>query len=463
MAEKSVSELPRDLRALYTKGNDALARENYDYALDLYNTVLAKEPAVFECRKALRNAQQRKASGASGFFKKMLNTASASPQVAKGQLALRRDPAEALQIAEQILNNDPFNSGAHRIVLEAATTLEMPQTAVLSLEILVRNSPKDKQIAIDFASALADTGGVVRAEQMLSELYALHPNDPELGQALKNISARKTMDKGGYEALSDGSGSYRDILRNKEEATALEQDNRQVKSEDRTEVLLKEYERRIVTEPENVKIHRSLAEMYTERKQFDKALEVYEKMKTTAAGADPSLDRSIADTTLKRLDHQITLLDPTAPDYADSVARMEAEKQTYQLGECQKRAERFPTDLQIRFELGVLYFKAGKISEAIQEFQKAQNNPNRKIQAMSYLGQCFAKRNMNDMAARKLQEAIKEKVVFDDEKKEIIYVLGCVLEKMGKQEEAIEQFEIIYERDIGYKDVAAKVDKYHQG
>jgi hypothetical protein len=41
-------------------------------------------------------------------------------------------------------------------------------------------------------------------------------------------------------------------------------------------------------------------------------------------------------------------------------------------------------------------------------------------------------------------------------------VLGCVLEKMGKREEAIEQFKIIYEQDIGYKDVAAKVDAYYQ-
>ena len=68
---------------------------------------------------------------------------------------------------------------------------------------------------------------------------------------------------------------------------------------------------------------------------------------------------------------------------------------------------------------------------------------------------------MNDLAARTLQNAIKEKVVFDDEKKELIYALGCVLEKMGKAEEAIEQFKLIYESDIGYKDVAAKVDAYY--
>ena len=82
---------------------------------------------------------------------------------------------------------------------------------------------------------------------------------------------------------------------------------------------------------------------------------------------------------------------------------------------------------------------------------------------MGYLGQCFARRNMNDLAARTLQNALKEKPVFDDEKKELIYQLGSILEKMGKKEDAIEQFKQIYEVDIGYKDVAAKVDAYYSG
>jgi hypothetical protein len=65
------------------------------------------------------------------------------------------------------------------------------------------------------------------------------------------------------------------------------------------------------------------------------------------------------------------------------------------------------------------------------------------------------------MAARKFQDAIKEKPNFDEEKKALTYQLGCVFEKMNKPEEAIEQFKIIYEEDIGYKDVSAKVDAYY--
>jgi tetratricopeptide (TPR) repeat protein len=113
--------------------------------------------------------------------------------------------------------------------------------------------------------------------------------------------------------------------------------------------------------------------------------------------------------------------------------------------------------------MGQLFFQTGKISEAIQEFQKAQQNPNKRLAAMSLLAQCFARRKMFDLAARTLQNAIKEKLIFDDEKKDLVYNLGCVLESMGKKEEAIEQLKLIYEIDIGYKDVAAKVDAFYSG
>ena len=82
---------------------------------------------------------------------------------------------------------------------------------------------------------------------------------------------------------------------------------------------------------------------------------------------------------------------------------------------------------------------------------------------MNYLGQCFMRRNMNELAARTFENALKEKLGFDDEKKELIYNLGCVFEKMGKREDAVKQFEIIYAADASYKDVSAKMDAHYGG
>jgi len=132
------------------------------------------------------------------------------------------------------------------------------------------------------------------------------------------------------------------------------------------------------------------------------------------------------------------------------------------LSDAKRRMESNPSDLHLRFELGELYLQAGRYTEAIAELQRAQNNPNRRIPSMSLLGQAFAARGMNDLAARKLSEALKEKPVFDEEAKDLHYQLGLVLDKQGKAAEAVEHFKVIYEQDIGYRDVAQKVDSFYE-
>lgn len=462
MAEKTVMQIPRDLRALATKGNEAATRDNFDYAIALFLQVLQKEPACFDVRKALRNVQLNKAGGRTTFFKKVFTGATTSPLLAKAQLALRNNhPGDAMHLAEQMLDADPYNSQAHKVIADAAETLELPQTALMSMEFLVKNSPKDKPIVIQFANALADSGQNERAEQLLAELVRQLPGDAEVSKALKNLSARRTMNEGGYDDLAEGKGSYRDILKNEGEAQELEQEKRVVKTEDVSARLISEYEQRLKTEPDNLKVLRSLADLYTEKNQFDQALELYDRLLATELGNDPALIRAITNAKVRRLDHQISELDTSAPDHAEQAEKIEMEKVEFQVAEARKRVEKNPTDLTLRFELGMLYLKTGKIGEAIQELQKAQGNPHKRSAAMSGLAQCFAQRKMFDLAARTLQNAIKEKQLMDDEKKDLIYNLGDVLDKMGKAEEAIEQFKLIYEIDISYRDISAKVDAYY--
>ena len=58
MAEKSLNELPRELRMLYTKGHDALQRDNFDYAIDLFNQVLAKQPGDLRVPQGAANGAE---------------------------------------------------------------------------------------------------------------------------------------------------------------------------------------------------------------------------------------------------------------------------------------------------------------------------------------------------------------------------------------------------------------------
>src|ERR1041384_1080393 len=97
MPEKSFNEVPRVERELFEKGLAAVQRNNLDYALVIFNQILAKEPGFYECREHLRGAQLKKAESKGGFFKKMLGVAGSSPNLAKAQILLRTNPTDAMR------------------------------------------------------------------------------------------------------------------------------------------------------------------------------------------------------------------------------------------------------------------------------------------------------------------------------------------------------------------------------
>jgi len=461
MPEKSIGELSRAWRDQYEKGRVAFEKSNMDYAITIFTQILEKEPAFFECRQALRASQFKRAgTGGSGFFKKMLG--SANPRLMQAQMHLRNNPQEALSDVEQVLNTDPNNLAAHKILADAAIAADFPKTAILSLEIVYKQAPRDRDVAYKLATTLVKSGQAARGEAIMSELVRQYPEDMEMFQALKDLSANRTLKEAGYEKLEGGQGSYRDVLKDEKQSVSLEQEHREHKSEDVNRKLIGEYEAKLIQEPTNFRLIRSIAELYAKINEFDRSLEYYQRLTSTEA-ADPSLERAMTDLKVRKLDHVMAQLDPNTADYAAQAAQLKKEKQAFVLADARARAERYPNDLQLRFELGQLYLQAGRIGEAIQEFQKAQNNPHRRIASLFHLGQCFFQRGMNDLAVRTFQNALKEKVGFDDERKELIYALGCAFDKMGKKEEAMEQFKLIYEVDIGYRDVGTRVDAYYSG
>ena len=461
MSAKALTEIPRNLRMIYDRGFEALQRDNFDYAIAMFTDVLSKAPILYEVRKVLRAAQQRKSGDGGNFLSAGIRRLGSLSQVAQAQLALGRDPFEAMALVEQILNNDANNPRAHKIFAEAAMASSMPREAVMSLEILVRASPKDKELSFQLADALVQAGQKSKAEAVLAALKKHHYGDMDIESKMKDVSALKTLDEGGYERVKASGGTFIELVHDRGQARTLEQTSRQNKDSSTARSLIEDWEAQLKAEPSNVRLLRNLAETYAQQNNFEKALGYYQRIASTHGGADAALMKQISDLKLRQFDHAAANVDPLDPLFSDKVAQIKAEKRAFEIADCKQRAERYPTDLQIRFELGQKYFEAGMISEAMPEFQKAQSNPSRRLQAQTFLAKCFEKRGMNDLAARKLEEILKDKPGMDDDKKDILYTLGSLYEKMGKREQAIEHFKVIYEADIGYKDVAKKVDDYY--
>jgi tetratricopeptide (TPR) repeat protein len=347
------------------------------------------------------------------------------------------------------------------LLSDAALQAQLPKTALLSLEVAFKANSSDRKLAEKLVEAHTQLGNHSRAEKLLRDLLSVDSGNPALNERLKNLLALRTLKEGGYDQLSSGTGSYRDVLRDKEQSKSLEQEQREVKDVDVLERLIGEQEALRTADPSNPRVLRTLADLCLKKGEFDRAVGYYEQVQSVSGMTDPLILQCIRDTRLAQFAALEKTLDPQTESGQSALQALGQQRQDYLLEDAKRRGEANPTDLLVRFELGELYFKSGRLGDAIAELQKAQNNPNRRVAAMGLLARAFFQRGMNDMAARKLQEALKEKPVFDDEAKELTYHLGIVLEKMNRPQEAIEQFKLIYEQDIAYRDVMARVEQFY--
>ena len=446
MPERDHTAVGGEVRQLWEKGYDCVEKKNFDYAMELLCMALEQDPSFFECRMALRAAQMKKHADA-GRLAKMAAVATTAHHLAQAKLALsKKNNFGALVHAEKILCADPENSSGHRVIVKASKALNYPQTLISSLQLLKRVSPKDNKLTQELADALEMLGDYDQAEQVMAQLSRLNPDDIYLQQAYRDTAAKATIYRGGYEKMME-----KDV----EEAESVPSD---YTSEDVLEEKIYYMEETLQEEPENYKLAVDIARLYVERHDFDRAFEYYDWVLEKNLVGDSAIDKAVAEAHEARFEFELRALNADDPHEAAERARLVEERDAFMLENSRQRAERYPTMLEFRFELGEWLFRAGDVNEAIHAFQRAQNSPGHRLRSLNYLGQCFLQRGMHDMAVSMFEKGLQEKSAMDDQKKEMVYHLGCVYEEIGKMAEAMEQFKSIYEVDIGYRDVAAKVE-----
>jgi tetratricopeptide (TPR) repeat protein len=365
-----------------------------------------------------------------------------------------------MSLAEQALTEDPKNSQALSILAEAAEVAKLPETVVQTLETYTRLNPRDAKTLHWLARSYKETGQHEQARETYERLLQLNPNDFEAQKGTKDSTADGAMAGGGWE---ESTTSFRDKLKDKDESVALEQQSRMVRAEDMLENLIKEKLEALAKEPESPVIQRELGKLYAQRDNFDEALRYLEGLYSKEGGSDPSLEREIGDTKIKRLEFKITgqkkelEKKPGDPTLTDEIAALETELDQLKLSEAERLVERYPNDLMYRYELGSLYMKTGNIDGAVEQLQKSRGQPQRRVASLNQLGQCYQQMGLHDMAIDTFNEAITELPVMDGLKKELLYNLGMAYELMGDQKKSTAAYKEIAKVDFSFRDVREKI------
>lgn len=122
-----------------------------------------------------------------------------------------------------------------------------------------------------------------------------------------------------------------------------------------------------------------------------------------------------------------------------------------------------PNNAQAYFYVGKLLKESHDYVGALLAFEKAQRDQDLKVKALVERGGCYMATNAVDKAIAELERAIK--VSTDDGSNEVLYgryFLAMCYEKLRKLDLAIEQWERIYTKKPGFKDVADKLSQYQE-
>jgi tetratricopeptide (TPR) repeat protein len=466
MAEEATIEVPRQARELFDKAGQAAERMNYDYAITLLLSALDIAPNMVEARNLLRETEIRRFNSKKSprWVRSFLATLLQSVNFLRGATRLMSGKwSNALDIYEKVLRAKPRSIAALRRHARAAREMRMLETAINSLEHATRIKPQNLKVIRELGRLYMQNGNVPEAQACFQKIVFENREDKEALKALHDLAAMGTIIKGDWEDTE----SYRDKIKDVEFAKTAEREARLVKTEDDVEALIRDREKRLAEEPQKLDHYKSLADLYIQKKNFDKAIQLLDRS-IKLAPADADLPEMRYRTVMKRFDKRIAEAKekaaeaPDNPELEENARRLQAEKEDYAISDLQRRVAQYPTNLDLRLELGQAFMVRGRLDDAIKELQLARTSAKKRTVALNYLGECFRRKGQADMAVEQFEKAIAELYSMDSFKKEVMYNLGRAYEDLGDEDKALQQYKQIYAEDIGFRDVNERVQKAYK-
>ena len=459
----------------FERANEVLATGNHDYAIQLLVTCCALDPANLIYRKALRHTQRAKyQNNLRGSRFALLTTSAARLRMKGAQRA--GEHAKVLEHAELILNRNPWDLGALTAMAEAFDALGLPDQAIWSLEEARPKDAANPKVNRTLARMYERTGDYLRAIKFWQRVRKADPADTEAQQKVKDLAARDTIVRGGYVDALIGAG---DGGRTPESQTRRTAHTEETPTERTVEAvspvppppgpLAREAApliARLTANPAAADSYLQLALLYRRAGQLEAAAEVLTRGLAATANAF-ALASELADLEIEPFRQNLAVAEDRLRDEPQNEElrririRLLKEINTRELYLYQQKAERYPTELAHRLELGLRLLRAGQLDEAIRELQAARAEPRHQGRAYFYLGYAFRARNNGRLAQRNFEDALKALPPEEEElRKELLFQLATGAAEAGELKRALDFAHELANVDFGYKDIGRLMDEW---
>jgi tetratricopeptide (TPR) repeat protein len=452
----------------FERANQVITTGNHDYGIQLLLTCCKIDPGSIIYRQKLRQAVKTK-------YKNNLHGSSLAGLATVGtkmrlRKALRReDYLKVLEYGEQVLVHNPWDTSAQLAMAQAFEALGLLDLAVWTLDQARQKDAMDAKVNRALAVLYEKRGNFTQAMALWQLVRKADPKDLEAQHKAKDLAASATIARGRYEeAIQNNNQQMETAAEHPAMAQTQQVDAPASPPEDRNAKEAAVLRGRIQADPSNANTYLQLANLYRKSDQPDRARAVLQE------GLVPTrqhfeLAITLAELEIEPFRQNLTVTedklrrDPDDQELANIRTRLQKEINNRELNLFRQKAERYPTEMNHRFELGVRLLQAGQTDEAIKELQAARSDPRLHGRSLVYLGYCFKSRNNWRLAQRNFEESLQHLPANEVSlRKEIMFQLAQGYAESGDLGRAIEQGYELANLDFGYHDIGRLIDEWQE-
>jgi tetratricopeptide (TPR) repeat protein len=439
-----------DLSKHLENAADAVKRRNYPLAVKIYSQVLAIQPDYGDARDGLRKALFAKA--AQKPTSKLVAILGGGVHLLTGHLLrLCGQHNGAANAFERYLALDPLHEGSNLALATSLRKAGHRRSALAVFAAYAQQQPRCLLAARSAGALLYEQGKLHEALAFYEMALKVDPRDQEALKARKDLAAEGALKSTGIETAQ----SSRELIKDKSLAQKLEQQSRIQLSPEELDRQIAATEEELQQKSGDPALLRRMGKLLEQKKDLRGALECLESAAQKLPDDQDLLDQ-VGDLRLRVQESFVQ----KAIARGDSAAAERAERalNDARAAEYRRRIDKNPADLGLRFSLGSALCELRDFDAAIAELQQAVKDPRKKAEAMFLLGRAFRGKGLPDLALGQYEKALAA-AGQATLAKDALYEMGGLCEEQGKRDAALLHYGRILEQDIGYRDVAQRVDR----
>jgi len=460
-------------RKLFAHAKKAEDTRNYDYAIELYVQGLAHWPdAIDEGLKKLRvvGTARKNAGGKTPSF-----------LVRRKHPTGGKDVAANLNHALHLFGLDPSDLGAMELLLDLAAKAQCDCVGQWISPILTEALARSKKASSGHYQTLSDRmlqmgrmarefrnfeGAleIFRANVAVAGIWRRHhPDSSEAHRAESGASGELAIVKGKFDRAADFTESLEDAEGQQELHDAQKSTHTIDRQQQMIDAARRDWEQNPTVSNKLVK----LVELMTRTEDPAREKQAVGLLEEQYSATNKYVFRARADDIrVRRVRRERALLDralrksPEDEELREQIAAMDRKLVELELRVYRDRLVQYPTDLKLKYELGVRLFRSAKYDEAIPLFQQARSDGRVRTHSRLFLGRCFFQKKFFDQAVDVLRQGVEEAPSRTDQLfLDLTYWLARGLESSNTPDEARKAYGEIIQLDYNFRDARQRLER----